>query len=200
MTDRKLVRSKKSAKRAPARGGNVVAETFGDLARKSGFKIYELDIKKVRPRESIRLKCQVPLCEYYGVCRVCPPHIPGVDEFKKALRDYRKAFLVVLEEKIENIETYRTDFTAEIKLADFVLALEVAAFRHGCYQVMGLTVGGCKFCTKCAPLDEPCRHAFKARPSPEGFGIDITELAREAGVPVEWPPVNYVNFLGLVLI
>jgi predicted metal-binding protein len=199
LADRKLVKPARSVHRVAARCDDALALAFKDLARKSGFKIYELAVKKVRPKASIRLKCQVPLCEYYGVCRVCPPHIPGVDDFKKALRDYRKAFLVVLKEKIENIEKYRTDFTAEIKLADFVSALELAAFRQGCYKVLGLTVGGCKLCPQCAPHDEPCRHPFKARPSPEGFGIDITELAREAGVPVEWPPVQYVNFMGLIL-
>jgi predicted metal-binding protein len=61
-------------------------------------------------------------------------------------------------------------------------------------------VGGCKLCSECAPRGEPCRHPFKARPSPEGFGIDITELAREAGVPVEWPPREVVSFIGLVFV
>ena len=55
-------------------------------------------------------------------------------------------------------------------------------------------------CDECAPMGEPCRHPFKAHPSPEGFGIDITELARDAGVQVEWPPKEYVNFIGLMLV
>lgn len=177
-----------------------LGETFGALATEQGFDIYELDIQKIKPKQSVRLKCLAPLCEYYGVCKVCPPNIPGVAEFREALQGYGQAFLVVLQEKIGNLELYRTDFTAELKLADFIAAMELAAFRHGACQALGLCVGGCKYCKECAPAGEPCRHPFRARPSPEGFGIDITQLAREAGVLVEWPPKEYVSFMGLVLV
>lgn len=179
---------------------NTINQIFAGLASEKGVNLYELDVARIIPRESVRLKCQVPLCEYYGVCRVCPPHIPGVAEFRNALQDYTKAFLVVLREKIDNVEIYKEDFRAELKLADAVSKLELAAFEHGFYQALGLCVGGCKLCSECAPLSKPCRHPYKARSSPEGFGIDITELAREAGVPVEWPPKEYVSFMGLLLL
>ena len=170
------------------------------VARNWGIRIYPLDVKLINPRPGIRLKCQVPLCEYYGVCKTCPPHIPGVAEFREILREYNKAFLVVLREEIQDMEVYRNDFSAELKLADIVADVELSAFQQGYYQAMGLIVGGCKLCEVCSPPGEPCRHPYQARPSPEGFGIDITELARAAGVTVEWPPREFVSFLGLVLV
>lgn len=175
-------------------------EAFTAVARKMGADIYQLDVKKINPLQSVRLKCQVPLCEYYDICKTCPPNIPSVAEFKQALLSYSRAFLVVVREKIDNIENYRHDFSAEIKLLEIVSELEFCAFQHGFYQALGLGVGGCKLCDECAPQGEPCRHPFKSRPSPEGFGIDITQLAREVGVAVEWPPKEYVNFIGLVLV
>jgi predicted metal-binding protein len=176
------------------------SDTFKTLAAKAGAEVYEIDLEKIRPKEAIRLKCQVPLCEFYEVCKVCPPNIPSVMEFREALKSYRKAFLVVLREEIKSIDVYRNDFSAELKLGEIVAQLELAAFRLGYYLALGLCVGGCKLCPECAPPGEPCRHPFKARPSPEGFGIDVTELAREAGVPVEWPPTEQVSFMGLVLV
>jgi len=170
------------------------------VARKWGADIYPLDVKKITPKESVRLKCQVPLCEFYEVCKVCPPNIPTVTEFKKALQTYSRAFLVVLREKIINIDLYRKDFSHELKLLEIVSSLELTAFQNGFYLSLGLCVGGCKLCSKCAPLGEPCRHPFKARPSAEGFGIDITMLARKAGVPLEWPPRKYISFIGLILL
>lgn len=175
-------------------------QQFKEVAAKLGGDIYEIAVGDIKPQQSVRLKCQVPLCEYYDVCKICPPHIPSVDEFKEALRSYSKAFLVVYREKIDNISTYQKDFTAELKLAEIVSAVELDAFSMGHCQALGLCVGGCKLCEKCTPPGEPCRHPYKSRPSPEGFGIDITKLARDAGVPIEWPPLNYVSFLGLVLI
>jgi predicted metal-binding protein len=181
-------------------GGETLETSFEAIARKQGVDIYPLETAKIQCSQSMRLKCQVPLCEYYDVCKTCPPNIPSVADFREALLSYSKAFLVVLREKIQNIDDYRQDFSAELKLADIVSELELAAFQHGSYQAIGLSVGGCKLCDKCAPRGEPCRHPFKARPSPEGFGIDITQLARDAGVAVEWPPKEFVNFLGLVLV
>jgi predicted metal-binding protein len=174
--------------------------SFEAAARKWGVGIYPLEIKKIDPTQNVRLKCQIPLCEYFEVCKVCPPHIPSVVEFREALLNYNEAFLVVLREKIIDIQDYRQDFSAELKLAEIVSDLELSAFQHGFYNTIGLGVGGCKLCDQCTPSGEPCRHPFKARPSPEGFGIDITELAREVGIAVEWPPKEYVNFLGLVLV
>ena len=181
-------------------GYATLENSFETVARKWGIGIYPLDVKQIYPRQSMRLKCQVPLCEYYDVCKTCPPHIPSVAEFREALLDYSKAFLVVLREKIQDLEVYRQDFRAELRLAEIVSDLERSAFQQGFYQALGLSVGGCKLCDQCAPPGEPCRHPFKARPSPEGFGIDITELARAAGVAVEWPPKEFVNFMGLILV
>jgi len=180
--------------------GRNISDAFEVLARKAGTEIYEIDAKKIYPKESVRLKCQVPLCEFYEVCKVCPPNIPGVRQFNEALQSYNRAFLVVLREKVKDIAMYRKDFSAELRLAEIVSKLELTAFQRGYYLALGLCVGGCKLCSKCPPPGEPCRHPFKARPGPEGFGIDITALAREAGVPVEWPPKEEVSFIGLVLV
>lgn len=177
-----------------------LTRTFEATARARGATIYSLDVRHIEPSEAVRMKCQAPLCEYYGACKTCPPYISSVSEFKAALRDYRQAFLMVVQEDVKDLETYRTDFTAERKLLDLISELEAAAFENGCYLAMGLVVGGCKLCKQCTPPGEPCRHPYKARPSPEGLGIDITALARRAGVPLEWPPREKIHFVGLLLL
>ena len=179
---------------------STVEEAFESVAAEKGVLLYSVELSDIVPQESIRLKCQVPLCEYYEVCKVCPPNIPTVIQFRDALKSYSKAFLVVLREKIKDLDDYRADFSAELKLSGAVAELELRAFQMGYYQALGLCVGGCKLCSKCTPPGSACRHPFKARPSPEGFGIDITSLARKAGAMVEWPPKQYINFLGLILL
>jgi predicted metal-binding protein len=110
--------------------GNL-ERSFKALARKWGVQVYSLDVKRIIPTQSIRLRCQVPLCEFYEICKVCPPNIPSVVEFKEALRDYSKAFLIVLRERIQDVERYRKDFSAELKLGEVVSDLERTAFQHG---------------------------------------------------------------------
>ncbi len=125
-------------------GFEALEKSFEAVAQKYGVNIYPLEIKKIYPTQSIRLKCQVPLCEYYEVCKVCPPHIPGIAKFREALLSYNRAFLVVLREKIKNIDVYRKDFSAELMLGEIVSNLELSAFQQGFYKALGLNVGGCK--------------------------------------------------------
>ncbi len=175
-------------------------QEFQKYALEHRIVIHSFEVAEIEPKESVRLKCLVPLCEYYGVCKVCPPNIPEVWQFERALKDFTKAYLVVLQEKVVDLEKFHFDFSAELKLAEIILDLERTSFNLGYYQALGLIVGGCKYCEKCVPLNQPCKHPFKARPSPEGFGIDITAIAQKLGVAVEWPPTNTVTFLGLMLI
>lgn len=44
--------------------------------------------------DRVRMKCQIPLCPHYGQTLTCPPNIPSVDEFRKALSLYKEALLI----------------------------------------------------------------------------------------------------------
>lgn len=175
-------------------------DVFRSKAKEYGTEIYEIDIKLINPQQSHRLKCLSPLCEYYGICKVCPPNIPSVSEFREALQSYNRAFLVIYKEEVVDIKVYQTEFAAEKKVAETISALEWTSMELGYYHVLGLGVGGCKYCSTCTPPGERCRNPLKARPSPSGYGISATQLAIEAGIPIEWPPNKYVSFLGLVLL
>ena len=179
---------------------SALVNKLKEAASNAGVDIYEIGIEKIVPKRSIRLKCAAPLCEYYGTCKVCPPNIPSIDEFEAALKEYSQAFVVLYREKFDDIKKYDENHEAELKLSAAVATLEYVATREGYYQALGLQVGGCKLCDTCSPPGERCRHPYKARPSPTGFGLDLTEIAMEAKAPIEWPPVHYVCFMGLLLV
>jgi predicted metal-binding protein len=44
--------------------------------------------------ERVRLKCQIPLCPHYGKALTCPPNVPTVEEFKRAMGLYKKALML----------------------------------------------------------------------------------------------------------
>jgi len=171
--------------------------TLREEAEKRGLQIIPLKMREIPVHEGVRLKCLVPLCEFYSVCRVCPPHLPSVSEFRRALTYFSQAFLLVLRHEAVSREEVAKP---EIALLQAVQALEKTAWQHGYYRAMGLAVGGCKLCERCAPLNEPCRHPFQARPSPEGLGIDLTLLARRKGLPLAWPPTGEYLLLGMLLL
>lgn len=178
-----------------------IIKKMKEVVEAEGGLISIVNPSDIEVRESVRLKCLVPLCEYYGVCRLCPPHLPPLDEIRAALKYYHAGVLVALKFPLSGVklEQFRDDFSYEIKLLKLVHRLENIAQWGGYREAIGLAVGGCKLCPTCAPLNEPCRHPYESRPSPEGFGIDVTGLALKSGLVVQWPPKDYVLLIGLVL-
>jgi len=66
-----------------------------EFARKKGaYRARVFPSKDVAVDERVRMKCQIPLCPHYGRTLTCPPNVPTVDEFRRALGNYRMALLV----------------------------------------------------------------------------------------------------------
>ena len=61
---------------------------------KGAYRARVFPAKDVAVDERVRMKCQIPLCPHYGRTLTCPPNVPTVDEFSRALARYRKALLV----------------------------------------------------------------------------------------------------------
>src|SRR5574337_123960 len=88
---------------AQGRGRKMKAGTSGSGAvralvqfalDKGAYRARPFSARKVVIDERVRLKCQIPLCPHFGATLTCPPSVPGVEEFRKALRLYRTALLV----------------------------------------------------------------------------------------------------------
>ncbi len=150
--------------------------------------------------ERARLKCFVPLCDKYNHYRMCPPHLPSVEEFRKMLKKYSKALFVqlVLEKrrKISEAEARRHG----LKLQNMIHTLEKKAFSLNFPMAAGLIGGSCKLCRTCTGIQRPCRHPFMARPSMEGMGIDVIKTAEKIGLPFSFLTSECLVWNGLVLI
>ncbi|MDA8077413.1 MAG: DUF2284 domain-containing protein [Nitrospiraceae bacterium] len=180
--------------------------------------------------ERVRLKCQIPLCPHYGRSLTCPPNVPTVDEFRKALKRYRKAVLVQTRspltlpmdevdraeamgyieghgtaarkgaERSETAKNMDDMKLAAVKLHKLVNEVETIAMNQGFPYALGLIGGDCMLCSSCAGPGGACRRPFQARPSMEGVGIDVVRTSIRAGLPFDIPPVTEVIWSGLILI
>jgi predicted metal-binding protein len=90
--------------------GQIVAAAI----EKGAYRAKAFSAKLVVVDERVRLKCQIPLCPHFGTTLTCPPNVPTVEEFSKALRRYRKAVLVQMRspitmkmEEVDREETLR---------------------------------------------------------------------------------------------
>jgi predicted metal-binding protein len=76
----------------------VDSEKIGQLERfaieQGAYRARAFSARKVVIDERVRLKCQIPLCPHYGMSLTCPPNVPPLEEFVKAVKRYRTALLV----------------------------------------------------------------------------------------------------------
>ena len=146
---------------------------------------------KVIVDERVRLKCAVPRCHLYGESANCPPYTLTPDEMRKVLRKYKSAILFKIDVKPKNDfvddEQWHTAHIAhQRKSHEIASVIEGLAFNDGYYFATGFAAGGCKtaLCGGqiCQFLDSGrCRFPLKSRPSMEGVGIDVYNLATKVG-------------------
>jgi predicted metal-binding protein len=172
----------------------------------------------VDPRAT--LKCQVPICIYYGNSLMCPPYVMKASEFQEILSKYAHAVLVQVEisfpEELIQAAMEADNLAALLKDKDYLQPLlpsmnkynelinkiEAAAFNLGYRFAAGFTGGPCILCDECVTKQpgESCRHPFKARPAMEAMGIDVLKTAEKAGLTANPSAMNNIVVYGLVLV
>ena len=159
------------------------------------------EIPDVKVEERVRLKCMVPPCPDYGRRKFCPPNLPDLDFIRKAISQYQGGVLVCLTIPFSTgVMDEVKQFEPHLELMNIIGQCEKIACEKVNHLAFGLTVGGCNLCQECTPNGEPCRHPLKTRPGADGFGIDITTLARKLGINIEWPVQTELNFLGMIFV
>ena len=136
--------------------------------------------------EWVRIKCQYG-CGGYGTCLTCPPHSPTPQQTRRLLDEYETAYLL----------WWGGTQPGKDKLAE----VERQVFLAGFYKTWILADGPCGLCDPC-PMDRPCRHPYKARPSMEACGIDVFGTARAAnfGIEVVTTYEDTPNYFALLLV
>ncbi len=134
--------------------------------------------------------CREPRCPGYGQAANCPPHVAGPAALRRRIEQYEQALV------------FKFDVPTEVLLSDGRLevarlvhetaaSIERLALESGYRKAEGLAGGSCKqiFCSEyadCLVLNEggDCRFPDQARPSMSGLGINVFELAKASGWPM----------------
>ncbi|MBC7189749.1 DUF2284 domain-containing protein, partial [Candidatus Aerophobetes bacterium] len=145
----------------------------------------------VKVDERVRMKCLVPRCHLYGESANCPPYTPSCEEMRKVIAKYTYAILVKSdvhpkEDFIDDERWHQGHMQHQGRIHDIVSHIEALAFNDGYYFALAFAAGGCKtaLCKGliCQFLDSGrCRFPLKSRPSMEGVGIDVYNLACQVG-------------------
>ncbi|MDT3699425.1 MAG: DUF2284 domain-containing protein [Thermincola sp.] len=149
--------------------------------------------------DRVRLKCQVPVCQYFNRHLLCPPHTLSVAEFRSLCSQYPAALLV--QAASQGFEE-NSLLEAEKKLHLLVNKVEGRALSEGHYLASGFIASSCKLCAQCVGYNskEPCRRPYEARPSIEAMGVDIFKTSQNAEIGFSLGLSSEVVFSGLILL
>ncbi len=184
----------------------LLERIFNALKDEGASEVRLVPARSIVVDERVRLKCQIPLCDTYGRNLMCPPNLPSIEDFRRALARFSRAILIQVSASIPEQSGGKLSedvFGPANKLHELVNKGEKMAFEGGLHFATGLIGGCCRLCEECVAVqgETRCRFPFKARPSMEAMGIDVFSTLEKIGLPVSGLPVkNSVTWTGIILI
>lgn len=153
-----------------------------EKAKEMGFDAASpIDPRQLESREDVRAMCAENKCGAYGKNWTCPPQCGTIQECQTKMRSYRQGILLQsighMRKAIDS-KCYRE--TEQRHMANFQAFAEEVRKIHP--NALCLGAGGCRVCKACA-YPGPCRFPEKAMSSMEGYGLFVTEVCRNAGIP-----------------
>ncbi len=156
-------------------------EDLNKIFRDHGFDDFKwIDPEDIEVSQWVRIKCEYG-CPDYGERSTCPPFTPSVDECREFFEEYQEAALLHAQKKLDNPEK-KGEWYEEVNLRLWEIEREV--FLKDCPKAFMLMIGDCQFCDSCERSRVECKAKEKARPSPEGMGVDIFKTVRKYDYPI----------------
>ena len=143
-----------------------------------------LDPKTLTARENVRAMCAADKCGAYNKNWTCPPACGTIGDCQERMRSYESGILlqsVGRMTKAIDSRCYRETERRHMQ-SFYAFAEEI---RKVYPNALCLGAGGCRVCGKCA-YPESCRFPEKAMSSMEGYGLFVTQVCRDAGVPYHY--------------
>ena len=152
------------------------------VARELGFdEAAELRVETLQPMEMVRAMCAQDKCRVYGRNWTCPPACGSLEACAQRMRRYSKGILLQsVGSMTKTIDSRAIRATEERHLQQFEEFCARIRAEHP--DALCLGSGGCRVCAKCAHPD-PCRFPERANSSMEAYGLFVTQVCRDNGVP-----------------
>ena len=153
------------------------------IAKEIGFEdACPLKMDSLRVLPEVREMCRADRCHIYGTRWACPPGCGTVEVCRRRMADYQSGILV------QTVGTLADEFDAEgiarahrTHQARFrLLARQV---RHILPDCLPLSAGSCELCEVCTYPKKPCRFPGKMLSSMEAYGLLVSEVCVQSGMP-----------------
>ena len=148
------------------------------------YKAAFVPVSEVKTDRYFRTLCENNVCGKYGKCWTCPPSAGDIDTLMESLGQYKRVLVYQTVTALEDSFDIEGMYEAAAKHNDLLQGImeKYNTESLGC-KVLHLGAGGCHVCERCAKMDDqPCRFPSKAVSSLETYGINVSELAKSAGM------------------
>ncbi|MBP3375504.1 MAG: DUF2284 domain-containing protein [Clostridia bacterium] len=178
---------------------NLFERIISAPLRFGAYKSGVIKVEDISLDASFRSMCESNACGAYGKCYMCPPDVGDVDLLMAEIGIYDYALVYQTVSELEDSFDFEGMLEAKKKSYPLAQSLRKVFDDLGIKSVLHLGAGGCGVCESCAKNDgEPCRFPEKAMPSLEAYCINVSELARAAGMKYI-NGQNTVTYFGAVL-
>ncbi len=157
---------------------------LADTALELGaFRAAVVPTEQIETNASFRDMCKANVCGNYGRCWTCPPEAGDIHELMAKVKTYAYALVYQTVSELEDSYDFEGMMEAGARHNQVVNRVRNAMKAEPLSKVLHLGAGGCRMCEVCAKkTGEPCRHPELAMSSLETYGINVSELAKAAGM------------------
>ena len=162
---------------------NIFDKLISTTLEKGAYRASIIKTDLIVTDRVFRDMCASNACGMYGKCYMCPPDIGDIDTLMAEVKNYDYALVYQTVSSLE--DSYDFEGMVEAKKSAVSLAQRLReAFGELCpTDALHLGAGGCGVCPTCAKrTGEPCRFPDIALPSLEGYGINVSALAKAANM------------------
>lgn len=148
-------------------------------------------------RPEVREMCAADRCGHYGRTWTCPPGCGTLEEITEKASQYTWGVILQSTGELED------PFDAETMMETGRLQAErfdaiIARVRGLVSDCLPMSAGGCSRCRPCSYPDAPCRFPELAAPSMEAYGLIVSDVCRDSGIPYYYGP-NTITYTGCIL-
>ena len=131
--------------------------------------------------ERVRYICETE-CPQYGRSWSCPPAVGTVAECKERINGYDEIFVFASLSEVESMDNMSMMLESRKGHEEITRQITKIFQEAGC-ETLTLSTESCIQCKYCTYPDAPCRCPEVQYPCVESYGIMVTELAEQIGIP-----------------
>lgn len=174
---------------------DIIASTLSKGATRASI----IETAEIKTDRIFRDMCAANACGVYGKCYMCPPDVGDIEVLMEEIQNYKYALVYQTISELEDSFDFEGMIAAKKRTYPLAQSLRRVFSDLDISHVLHLGAGGCGVCESCAKrTGEPCRAPELAMPSLEAYGINVSELAKSAGMKYI-NGQNTVTYFGAVL-